>query len=102
MLNAECNFQIRKWFINKKIYHRELNITEINTSVRIFSMYDLEDTEPIILRNYNEKTKEYIKNIKNLGLNISLCHVKNGIITSFIIENTPDEIFSILKVQGEI
>lgn len=102
MLNANCNFQIRNWFMKKKIFYRELNIYESFTKVTIFYQPDIENTETIVLNNYNRKTKEHIQNMKNLGLSISLGNVNNGMIISFIIENTPDEIFSILKVQGEL
>lgn len=79
-----------------------LDIQPSFIAIHLFKDTDFIDTKSIYIKIQNDKNKTVIKNLQSYGIPISLGKIIDTTITSFIIQQSPEEFLTILKLYGEI
>ena len=70
--------------------------------IHLFNDTDFINTKSIYIKIQNDKNKTIIKNLQSYGISISLGKIIDTTIISFIIQQSPEEFLTILKLYGEI
>lgn len=90
------------YLMSKGMIQFMLDIQPSFIVIHLFKDTDFIDTKSIYIKIQNDKNKTIIKKLQSYGVPISLGKIINTTITSFIIQQSPEEFLTILKLYGEI
>ena len=93
---------ILTYFTSKGMIQFALDIQPSFIAIHLFNDTDFIDTNSIYIKIQNDKNKTIIKKLQSYGIPISLGKIIDTTITSFIIQQSPEEFLTILKLYGEI
>ena len=90
------------YFTSKGMIQFMLDIQPSFIVIHLFKDTDFIDTKSIYIKIQNDKNKTIIKKLQSYGVPISLGKIIDTTITSFIIQQSPEEFLTVLKLYGEI
>lgn len=90
------------YLTSKGIIQFKLDIQPSFIAIQLFNDTDFIDTTSTYIKTQNDKNKTLIKKLQSYGIPISLGKIIDTTITSFIIQQSPEEFLTILKLYGEI
>lgn len=90
------------YLTSKGIVQFKLDVQPSFIAIQLFNETDFIDTTSIYIKIQNDKNKTLIKKLQSYGIPISLGKIIDTTITSFIIQQSPEEFLTILKLYGEI
>lgn len=90
------------YLTSKGMIQFKLDIQPSFIAIQLFNETDFIDTTSIYIKTQNDKNKTLIKKLQSYGIPISLGKIIDTTITSFIIQQSPEEFLTILKLYGEI
>lgn len=93
---------ILTYFTSKGMIQFTLDIQPSFITIHLFKDTDFIDTKSIYIKIQNDKNKTIIKKLQSYGIPISLGKIIDTTITSFIIQQSPEEFLTVLKLYGEI
>lgn len=90
------------YLTSKGMIQFKLDIQPSFIAIQLFNETDFIDTTSTYIKIQNDKNKTLIKKLQSYGIPISLGKIIDTTITSFIIQQSPEEFLTILKLYGEI
>lgn len=90
------------YLTSKGMIQFKLDIQPSFIAIHLFNDTDFIDTKSTYIKIQNDKNKTLIKKLQSYGIPISLGKIINTTIMSFIIQQSPEEFLTILKLYGEI
>lgn len=90
------------YLTSKGMIQFKLDVQPSFIAIYLFNETDFIDTTSIYIKIQNDKNKTIIKKLQSYGIPISLGKIIDTTITSFIIQQSPEEFLTILKLYGEI
>lgn len=90
------------YLTSKGMIQFKLDVQPSFIAIQLFNDTDFIDTTSIYIKIQNDKNKTIIKKLQSYGIPISLGKIIDTTITSFIIQQSPEEFLTILKLYGEI